>query len=73
MHLFLALLRSLSWRRIRQEPFRLGLTVLGVALGVSVYLSIQLANDASIRAFRNGLDAVSGKTHLQVSAPSLPR
>ena len=62
-----ALLRRLAWRRWREEPFRHGLTILGVALGVAVYLAIVLANASAVRAFRNSLDAVAGKTHLQVA------
>ncbi|MEE8177081.1 MAG: FtsX-like permease family protein, partial [Acidobacteriota bacterium] len=68
MRPYTALLRSLAWRRVHQEPIRMGLTVLGVALGVGVFLSIQLANGAAVLAFRNSLDAVSGKTQLQLTA-----
>lgn len=68
MYPTLELIRRLAWRRIREEPLRLSLTVGGVSLGVAVYLSIQLANDSSLRAFRNSLDAISGNTHLQVGA-----
>ena len=68
---WLALLRRLAWRRLRQEPFRLSLTVAGVALGVAVYLAIQLANATAVRAFRNSLDAIAGKTHLHVSGGDL--
>lgn len=63
-----ALLSRLAWRRLRGEPFRLTLTVSGVALGVAVYLAIQLANDSAVRAFRNSLNAIAGKSHLQVGA-----
>ncbi len=68
MYPALELLRRLGWRRLREEPLRLALTVGGVALGVAVYLAIQLANDSSLRAFRNSLEAISGNTHLQVGA-----
>ena len=64
---WLPLLRRLGWRRLRQEPFRLALTVAGVALGVAVYLAIQLANTSAVRAFRNSLDAIAGKTHLHAA------
>ena len=58
--------KTLFLRYLRIERYRFILTVLGVALGVSVYLSIQLANNASLRAFQNSLDAISGKTSLQI-------
>ena len=64
----LALFSRLAWRRLREEPLRLALTVSGVALGVAVYLAIHLANDSAVRAFRNSLDAIAGKSHLQVGA-----
>ena len=63
--------KTLFLRYLRIERYRFILTVLGVALGVSVYLSIQLANNASLRAFQNSLDAISGKTNLQVLGSGL--
>ena len=66
-----ALLRLLAWRRLKEEPFRLLLTLLGVALGVAVFIAIKLANTTSTQAFENSLTAISGKTHLEVSAGGL--
>ena len=63
--------KILFLRYLKIERYRFILTVLGVALGVSVFLSIQLANNASLRAFQNSLDAISGKTSLQVLGSGL--
>ncbi len=65
------LLRLLAWRRLKEEPFRLVLTLVGVALGVAVFLAIKMANETSTRAFENSLVAISGKTQLEVSAGGL--
>ena len=66
-----ALLRLLAWRRLKEEPFRLLLTLLGVALGVAVFIAIKLANTTATQAFQNSLAAISGKTHLEVSGGGL--
>ncbi len=47
------------------------LSIVGVALGVSVMLAIQLANQGSLRGFSAALDAVSGKAALEISCPPL--
>ncbi|MEM7387238.1 MAG: ABC transporter permease, partial [Verrucomicrobiota bacterium] len=43
--------------------------ILSIALGVAVYLAIQLANHSARSAFEASLDLVSGKSHLEVRAP----
>ncbi|MEQ1749548.1 MAG: lipocalin-like domain-containing protein [Prosthecobacter sp.] len=47
------------------------LSIVGVALGVSVMLAIQLANQGSLRGFSAALDAVSGKAALEITCPPL--
>ncbi len=71
MSLTCSLLRLLAWRRLKEEPFRLLLTLVGVALGVAVFIAVKMANETSIRAFENSLVAISGKTQLEVSAGGL--
>lgn len=66
-----SLLRLLVWRRLKEEPFRLALTLVGVALGVAVFIAVKMANETSTRAFENSLVAISGKTQLEVSAGGL--
>jgi putative ABC transport system permease protein len=65
------LARLLVWRPLAREPARSLVTMLGVALGVAVALAIRLANDGVLDAFRNSLDRVAGRTHLEVSAGEL--
>lgn len=65
-----ALLRRLFLRRLREQPGRSVLTVLGVALGVAVYVSISLANHSALGAFAGTVDAVAGRASLEVAAPS---
>jgi putative ABC transport system permease protein len=58
-----------SWfilRRLRLEALRSALTVAGVALGVAVVLAIRLANASALGGFSAALDAVAGKTSLEV-------
>jgi putative ABC transport system permease protein len=42
------------------------LNVATVALGVAVYLAIQIANHSAFRAFSAGIDVVAGMSHLEV-------
>src|SRR5688572_33199210 len=62
LHLF-------SWhvvRHLRRHPFLALLNVLSVALGIAVYLAIQIANHSANRSFAAAVDLVAGKTHLEV-------
>jgi len=60
------LLRFLSiryWLRHRGAFF---LAVLGVALGITVFVAVQVANYSVLASFSASLDAVSGKANLQI-------
>ena len=61
-------LRWLLLRRLMREPARVLLTVLGVALGVSVFVAIRLASGSALAGFTNTVEAVTGRANLQVSA-----
>ena len=64
-------LGRLALRQLRTHPWQLGLTILGIALGVAVAVSIDLANGSALRAFGLSTEAVSGKaTHQIVGGPS---
>jgi putative ABC transport system permease protein len=56
-------------RYIAQHRLLAALNVLSVALGVAVYLAIQIANHSAKRAFAATVDVVAGKAELQISAP----
>ncbi|MEJ2754111.1 MAG: ABC transporter permease, partial [Chloroflexota bacterium] len=54
----------LSWRRLRRRPMQTILLILGVAIGVAMMISIDLANGSAQRAFELSTDAVTGRaTH----------
>ncbi|MFY9822269.1 MAG: ABC transporter permease, partial [Thermoanaerobaculia bacterium] len=59
-----------SLRYLVRHPWQFGLAVLGVALGVAVVVSIDLANVSAERAFTLSTEAVTGRaTHQVVGGP----
>lgn len=63
------LLRRSSFRYLTRHPWLMGLSVLGVALGVAVVVAIDLANVSAERAFELSAQTVAGKaTHQIVGA-----
>ncbi len=62
------LARAASWRHLLTHPGQLALCVVGVAMGVAVVVSIDLAIQASKQAFRVSTETVSGRATLQVVA-----
>src|SRR5690242_10366083 len=64
-------LARLAVRQLRTHPWQLLLAILGIALGVAVAVSIDLANGSALRAFALATEAVSGRaTHQIVGGPS---
>jgi putative ABC transport system permease protein len=64
-------LARLAARQLRSHPWQLGLAILGIALGVAVAVSIDLANGSALRAFGLATEAVSGRaTHQVLGGPS---
>lgn len=62
-------------RDINRNWMRTVLTVLGIALGVSVFLAISIANGTALSRFRETVSQVAGKANLELianSGPSLP-
>lgn len=61
-------------RQLRQSRTLLGLTVLGVALGVASVVAIQTLNQGSLLAFDGSVRAISGQADLTVTGalPTLP-
>jgi putative ABC transport system permease protein len=53
-------------RHARRHPLLALLNVLSVALGIAVYLAIQIANHSANRSFAAAMDLVAGKSHLEV-------
>ena len=52
---------------IRQRPIRSVLAIVGVAIGVSAWLAIRLANVEVYRAFEASVDSVVGKASIQLT------
>jgi putative ABC transport system permease protein len=58
----------LAWRRFQQRSIQYFLCVLGVALGVAMLVSIDLANGSAQRAFELSTDAIAGHTTHRIIA-----
>jgi putative ABC transport system permease protein len=63
-------LRALVLRPIVREKLRTLLTVCGIAVGVGVVVAIALANQSALRAFRESVDAVSGRANYEIASDS---
>ena len=60
-----------SLRHLLKHPWQVGLAILGVALGVAVVVSIDLANASARRAFALSTETITGRTtHQIVGGPS---
>lgn len=64
------LFRWVSARHLLQEGGRSLLPLLGVALGVAVFLSVRLANRSAMASFADTVDSVAGRANLQVAGDS---
>src|SRR5262245_7293903 len=65
-----AVWRWIVQRRLIEEPLRTALTVLGVTLGVAVFVGIRLASRSAMSSFAETVDAVTGRANLQVVSTS---
>src|SRR5690606_27817648 len=59
-----------AWRRMRRRPFQYILFVLGVAIGVAMMVSIDLASGSASRAFELSTSAITGQTTHRLVADS---
>jgi putative ABC transport system permease protein len=62
------LLRLISWPYVRKHGLRSLLTMLGIAMGVAVYVSMHLANEAVLGSFAETVNRIAGRTQLQITA-----
>ena len=72
---FLFYFKDLFWalivRPVLRDPFRMVITILGVAIGVAVFLSIQLANRQTLQSFEESVNLVLGKADAVVHAEGM--
>jgi putative ABC transport system permease protein len=62
------LFQYVGLRHLRMKPIRTILTTVGVALGISLFIGIEIINRSTLASFKESIDAVAGKTTLSVSA-----
>ncbi|MCI0529534.1 MAG: ABC transporter permease, partial [Nitrospira sp.] len=62
------LLKLITLRHITSEKTRTLLTLAGIVLGVGLLVSVRLANESILHAFRGTINAVTGKTTLQLTS-----
>lgn len=60
------LVRLFSLRHFYLEKWKSALTIVGIALGVAVFISIRTSIHSAMDAFRSTIDHVAGKTHLEI-------
>ena len=62
------LLRTLILRPLARDPLRTALTILSVALGVGIVVAIDLASEAATGSFQSSMQALAGRTDLEIRA-----
>ena len=65
------LFRQFILRQLVNERLRSATTIAGIALGIAVVIAIQLTNTSSVRGFEAAIEAVSGKTSLEITGAGL--
>lgn len=61
--------RKASVRALARQPTQLALAVLGIALGVTVVVAVQLANGSADRAFALSVDRITGDATHRITGP----
>lgn len=69
MTAFLGLWYRFSFRELKRHAWRTLAVLVGIGLGAAVFTSVRLATYASVQAFANGMDAVSGSADRTVIRP----
>ena len=60
-----------SLRYFARHPALTALNIVGIALGVTVFLSIQIINHSALESFRASVDIVAGKADLEIVGDGL--
>ena len=69
--MFLIFCRHAARYYLRHKMLAL-LNILGIALGVAVFVSVQIVNYSALQSFRASIDIVSGKANLEIVGNGLP-
>ncbi|HVN78987.1 MAG TPA: ABC transporter permease, partial [Terriglobia bacterium] len=65
------LFRQFILRFLLRERVRASVTVFGISLGIAVVIAIQLSNASAVRGFAAAIEAVSGKSSLEIVGSAL--
>lgn len=61
---------TLFWRQVVRQSWRhpllTGLNILSIALGITVFLAVQIANRGAISSFRSAADLTTGRAQLEI-------
>jgi putative ABC transport system permease protein len=60
-----------SLRYFARHPVLTALNILGIALGVTVFLAVQIINHSALESFRASIDIVAGKANLEIIGDGL--
>jgi putative ABC transport system permease protein len=71
LYYFKDLFTALILRPLLRDPFRAVISILGVAIGVAVFLSIRLTNAQTMLSFQESVDLVLGKSDAVIHADGL--
>lgn len=64
----LTALAFITFRQWREHKLRIGLTILGIALGVGVFFAVSTANTTLLSSLKLTVEKLAGKATLQVTA-----
>src|ERR687892_655635 len=62
------LLRLISWPYLKKHAVRSLLTIVGIVLGVAVFVAMHTANQAVFYAFERTVDRIAGAAQLQITS-----
>ena len=71
LYYFKDLFKALILRPLIRDPFRTAITIIGVAVGVAVFLSIRLANQQTMMSFTESVDLVLGRADAVIRAEGM--
>ena len=60
-----------SLRYFARHPALTALNIVGIALGVTVFLAVQIINHSALESFRASVDIVAGKANLELVGDGL--